>query len=642
MTCLKSSPIIAIAALAGLSLSACDRGPADTAAPAAAEAEAPAAPNPTAAFRQMAEDHAARFLQTAPETATDLGVSEGVAGAGYLSRLGGYGFEAHHEARLLNESFLQELRGFDRDELGADDRVTYDILKNAYDSAARRNQFDFGGATAFGASLPNSGDAWAISPYFLTQLTGPHIYLPRMLQTQHPLDSADHVSAYLARLDEFGRAFDEIIETIGSDAAYGIVPPRFVIEGAIGVVDGFTALPPGENPLVKTLNERMASIPGLNDEEKVEFSARAAAAVENVVYPAYARLGAQLESMLQQSDDDAGVWRLGPEGAAFYQMALTSYGGGGRTGDEIHDLGLSEVARITEEMDMVLKSIGYADGTVAGRMVKMSEEADNLYPNTDEGRDALLQSLRGDVAGVMQKAPLWFGTVPSQQVEVRRIPVSEQNSSPGGYYTGPSLDGARPGIYWINLKNTADNPKHSLKSLTYHEAVPGHHFQASFQRAIPNMPLMRNMLGYSEYAEGWALYAEALAKEMGMYENDPRGDLGRLQAELFRAARLVVDTGLHAKQWTREEAIDYIVKATGQTRASMTREVERYAAIPGQACAYKLGMIKIQELRATAEDELGPDFDIREFHDVVLSVGEAPLPVLDGVVTKWISTKKGA
>jgi uncharacterized protein (DUF885 family) len=632
---------LSAAALALLATASCGKGkPSEGGSGSSIEAAAAAALDPSKEFLAMAERHARAFLATAPEAATELGVGEDVAGEGYLSRLGGYGFEAHQTARQMNEEFLMELRGFDRSALSGATAIAYDVLKNAYDTAARRNQFDFGGATPFGGGLPNSGDSWAMSPYFMTQLTGPHLALPRMLMTQHPIESKAHVEAYIARLTDMARALDEAGETVSTDAGIGIAPPLFAVEAIAASLKSFTAGPAAAHPLVTTLESRMAALGGLADADRADFKARAVAAVEEAVYPAYARLAASIDLIKVQTNADAGVWRLGEEGEAFYQAALSAYGAGTRNGDDVHELGLSEVARITAEMDGLLKSIGLANGSVAARMEALAARPDNLYPNTDEGREALLASLREQVDEIMAKAPAFFGRLPESKVEVRRIPVHEQDSSPGGYYTGPSLDGSRPGIYWINLKDTADNPKHSLKSLTYHEAVPGHHFQTAYQRSIKDMPLIRNLLSYSEYGEGWGLYAEALAKEMGMYENDPAGDLGRLQAELFRAARLVVDTGLHWKRWSREEAIDYMVSVTGETRATVTREIERYAVVPGQACAYKLGMLKIQELRTKAEAELGTKFDIRGFHDAVLSTGDAPLPVLEAAINAWIAAHK--
>ncbi len=603
-------------------------------------AVAAAAEDPSVAFLAMAERHARLFLQNAPEAATELGVSEEIAGAGYLKRLGGYGFDAHQSARQMNETFLIELKAHDRAALTGVAATTYDVLRNAYEVAARRNQFDFGGASPFGAGLPNSGDAWALTPYFMTQLTGPQLALPRMLMSQHPVASLADGEAYVERLGDLARALDSAASTVAADAGFGVTPPLFAIEGIIKGVDGFISPEAGRHPLVATLSEKLGAAGSVSSEDRARLVAAATEAVSSGVYPAYARLAAQYDALKEQSSNDAGVWRLGEDGEAWYQFALTAYGAGTKTGDEVHEIGLAEVARITAEMDGLLKSIGLRDGTVGARMVALAGRPDNLYPNTDEGREALLASLRAQVADIMAVAPQWFGRLPDYAVEVRRIPEHEQDSSPGGYYTGPSLDGSRPGVYWINLKDTADNPIHSLKTLTYHEAVPGHHFQTAYQRSIEGMPLLRTMLGYSEYAEGWGLYAEALAAEMGMYKDDPAGDLGRLQAELFRAARLVVDTGLHHKRWSREQAIDYMAGATGETRESVTREIERYAVVPGQACAYKLGMLKMQELRALAESELSDAFDIRAFHDQVLSIGDSPLPVLEAAIKTWIAAEK--
>ena len=588
--------------------------------------DAPAVMDEGAVLRALADDHAAQVLRAAPEFATILGVDESVAGQDYNARLGDYGFEATQRARAMNEMFLREIRGVERGSLSAQDAVTYDVLRDAYQTGARRNQFVFGGAAPWGST----------SPYMVTQLSGPHLFLPRLLQTQHPLRSKKDAEDYLARLEAFGRVFDETIEVIGGDAAAGVVPPYFALEGASASMKAFTAAAPADNPLVGTFAARIAEIDGLSETDRAELVEGAAQRVETVVYPAYARLAETLDGLVPQAGRDAGVWRIGEdEGAAFYQHALDSYGAGGMSGEEIHELGLVEVERITAKMDAILTAQGLDEGSVAQRFEAVGARDDMRYPNTDDGRAVLLADLNIQVDEIMAIAPDWFATLPSQPVEVRRIPVYEQDTAPGGYYSSPSLDGTRPGIYWINLKNTADWPKHTLKTLTYHEAVPGHHFQRSLERAV-DMPLIRNMMGYSEYAEGWALYAEQLAAEMGMYADDPLGDLGRLQSELFRAARLVVDTGLHHKRWTREEAIDYMLGVTGDTRDAVTREIERYAVWPGQAASYKLGMIKMNALRDKAEAELGDAFDIREFHDAVLLTGSMPLPVLENRVNDWI------
>ena len=580
-------------------------------------------------LRALTDDHAERILRESPEFATILGVDEAIAGEGYNGRLGQYGFEASQRARQLNEAFLQEIRAIDRGALNPSDAITYDVLRDAYETGAQRNQFEFGGGAPWGSA----------GPYAVTQLSGPHLFLPRLLQTQQPLVTRQNAEEYLSRLAEFGRVFDETTETIGGDAALGLTPPYFALEGAAGAIKGFTAAAPADNSLVTTFSARIADIEELSDDDRAALTARAAELVETVVYPAYARLAAALEALTPQAGRAAGVWRIGEEGAAFYQHALNAYGAGGVTAEEIHELGLAEVERITNEMDAILTAQGLTGGSVAARFEAIGARDDMRYPNDDGGRAVLLGDLNDQVAEIMAIAPDWFATLPSQEVEVRRIPVYEQDASPGGYYTSPSLDGSRPGIYWINLKNTADWPKHTLKTLTYHEAVPGHHFQRSLEQAA-GLPLIRNMLGYSEFAEGWALYAEELAAEMGMYEDDPLGDLGRLQSELFRAARLVVDTGLHHKQWTREQAIDYMQGVTGDTRDAVTREIERYAVWPGQATSYKLGMIKMNALRDRAEAALGDAFDIRAFHDEVLMTGAMPLPVLERKIERWIEEQK--
>jgi len=610
----------------------CDKKPGAEGGAGASAEQAEETVNPSTAFLDMADRQAAEALKESPEFATSLGVSEEIAGENYNARLGDYGFEADQRAREINEQYLQELRSVDRSALGGTSAITYDVLKVSYELGARRNEFPFGGAVTWGVG----------SPYSVTQISGPHLYLPRLLLTQHPVDSKKNVEAYLSRLGEFSRVFDEVSQSLVSDAAQGVTPPAFAIDGAVTAIRVFTQAAPEENPLVATLKEKMESLDALTPEERGEFAARAGDLVRDVVYPAYARLSATLEGLKEQTGGDAGVWRLGEEGDAFYQLALNSYGADGMTGDEIHELGLSEVARIQGEMDAIFKGMGMTEGSVADRFVALGARPDMVYPNTDEGRAALLAELNEQIKELMAKAPQWFGAIPQQSVEVRRIPVYEQDSAPGGYYTGPSLDGTRPGIYWINLKDTADWPKHTLKTLTFHEAVPGHHFQISLQRAIDDLPLIRNMMGFSEFSEGWALYAEQVAAEMGMYADDPVGDLGRLQSELFRAARLVTDSGLHTKHWTREQAIDYMVDTTGETRASVTREVERYSVWPGQACSYKLGMIRINALRKEAEEALGDKFDIREFHDQVLLTGSMPMPVLEKKIRAWIESKRAA
>ena len=637
---LKRSPSLGVLTLlvGVVGLTSCsqqDQGAGSAAEQAQSEAqvssvEVPDVGNQAEQFTQMLDSHVRAFLKNAPETATQLGVSEELAGAGYNGRLSSNDFDADQTARTMNEVFLTELKGISRSSLPTDMAITYDILRTSYEAGAQRNQFEFGGTSYWGSG----------GPYRLTQLSGVHLWLPRLLQVQQPLSNTQDIENYLSRMAGFAKAFDETGQMMQADAELGVVPPVFALRGISGSLKNFSASAPDENPLVVTLVNKISKIDGVDEEAVSAYQARAVEIIEDSIYPAYNRLEATVTGMIPLSVEGAGIWRLGPQGEEFYQHALDGYGAQGRSGSDIHALGLQEVARITAQMDETLIELGLSEGSVAERMSTLGQREENLFPNTDEGRDALLESLRGQVTEIMGKADQWFGVLPSQPVEVRRIAVHEQDTSPGGYYTGPSLDGSRPGIYWINLKDTADNPKQSLKTLTYHEAVPGHHFQISLQRAIKGLPLIRNMMGFSEFSEGWALYSEQLAVEMGMYENDPLSNLGRLQAEIFRAARLVVDSGLHSERWSREQAIDYMVNVTGETRASLTREVERYSVWPGQATSYKLGMLKIGELRERAEAELGEAFSISEFHDEVLLTGSMPLGVLEAKIDRWIASKK--
>jgi uncharacterized protein (DUF885 family) len=359
------------------------------------------------------------------------------------------------------------------------------------------------------------------------------------------------------------------------------------------------------------------------------------------VYPAYARLVTALEAERPAAaQQGAGVGRL-PGGAALYAVMLRQATTTEYTPDQVHQIGLDEVARITAEMDAILRAQGMSEGTVAARMQALNVRPDQLYPDTDEGRAEILARYNAILREVETRTPEFFATVPSAPLLVARVPVALEKGAAGGSYQPAALDGSRPGTFFANLRDPAETPKYTMKSLAYHEGVPGHHFQIATALGLKNLPLIRQQTLYTAYAEGWGLYAERLAAEIGMYKDDPLGDLGRLQAEIFRATRLVVDTGLHAKGWSREQAIAYMVANTGMSESDVATEVERYMARPGQACAYKIGQLKILELREKARVALGARFDLRAFHQVVLENGAAPLTVLERLVDDWIARTKG-
>jgi uncharacterized protein (DUF885 family) len=358
------------------------------------------------------------------------------------------------------------------------------------------------------------------------------------------------------------------------------------------------------------------------------------------VYPAYQRMREALVAERPKTVGvAAGVGRL-PDGAAYYQAMLKQFTTTDYTAEQIHALGLAEVARIQAEMDALLVSQGFTEGTVAERMLALGKDPRYLVPNTDEGRAELLARYRSILDDLAARMPEYFRTIPAGKLAVERVPVSSEKGSAGAYYNPAAMDGSRQGTFYANLRDTAETPTWGMKTLAVHEGIPGHHFQIATALELEGMPLIRQQTLYSAYAEGWALYAEQLAAEIGFYEDDPLGDLGRLQGEIFRAARLVVDTGLHAKGWTREQAIAYLVDTTGTAESDSTSEVERYMGLPGQATAYKVGHLKILELREKAKAELGPKFVLKDFHTVVLENGGVPLGVLERLVDEWIAEVK--
>ena len=582
--------------------------------------------NSNQAMTTMADDHAARILRTSPEWASFLGVHDAVAGKGFRSRLSNYSEVENQRIADLAQDLLAELRTIPRESVDGVALITYDVLENAYTLSVRQNEFQIGMASVLGVN----------PPYVINQLFGPHVDLPRLFMSQLPLNNKIQIDQYLGRLTQVDRVMGEIVELSETDRSEGFVPPKFALEGAANAASAFIEGNPYEHPIVVRVSEAVDRIDNLSSQSKKEIKDRTISLVTNNVYPAYERFVRHAREMADEAVDAPGLWRL-ENGGEMYQLALEAYGANGLTAEEIHVIGQEDVRRIHAEMDAILVDEGLVEGSIKDRLRQIGQRQDLLTPNNDESKERLLEDLADHIDEVLSISDSWFMNLPPQPVEVRRIPAYEQDSAAGAYYNGPSLDGSRPGVFWINLKDTADWPVYTLKTLVYHEAVPGHHFQISKQQAISDMPLIRNMMFFSDFGEGWALYAEELVVEMGLYEGDPLSNLGRLRAEVYRSARLVVDTGIHHKGWSRQRAIDWMVEATGETEAAVRREIDRYSVWPGQATSYKLGMIQFQRLRAQAEAELGEDFDIRTFHEVVLKNGSMPMPVLQRIVDQWIA-----
>ncbi|MBA4177876.1 MAG: DUF885 domain-containing protein [Leptothrix sp. (in: Bacteria)] len=471
-----------------------------------------------------------------------------------------------------------------------------------------------------------------VDHYFaFSQTGGVHVRLVSFLTEGHPLRSAADVAAYLERLTQVDQRLDEALARARAAADRGLLPPRFIVERALGQVRALQAAPGSRSEFVAALARRSERITGLGAAERQKALAAAEATVTQRVLPAYARVAAFLESLLPRTGLDAGFWRL-PAGPAAYAQALAAHTTTSMGADEIHALGLREVARIEGDMDRVLKGLGRSEGTVRERMLALRNEL--MPPAEPDPRPALLARYAAAVRDAERRAQALFNLQPRAPVEVRRVPALTERTS-SAYYTTPAPDGSQPGVFWMPLPGPTFNVL-GLRSLAVHEAVPGHHFQLALQQETASLPRWRQRRifgGGSAHSEGWALYAERLAIDEGWYEGDPHSLLGALDSQLLRARRLVVDTGLHALRWTREQAIAYGIGA---------QEVERYIVNPGQACAYMVGMLRILALRDEARQALGPRFDLKAFHDLVLQTGSVPLDVLADVVREWVKAQPAA
>ena len=476
--------------------------------------------------------------------------------------------------------------------------------------------------------------------YRVNQISGITVSLPEFLTDAHAIVDRRSADRYLSRLTEFGRVLREVKDRVVDDREHGVIPPDFVIEKSLAGMRQFIAEGAADNVLVTDFASRLSAVGEIDVEEQALLVADARARVEGQVIPGYTGMIALFEELATQTNHDAGIWRI-PNGDAIYRHRLRSSTTTDYTPEQVHEIGLAEVVRIEGEMHAILDAQQIPDGDIATRVRVVMEDPTQQFANTDEGREEMIAYLESFDEKVMARVADFFITIPPQPLEIVRVPVHAQDSSAGGYYSSPALDGSRPGRFYINQKSTADNPRWTLPTLMIHEGSPGHHFQLSASQLIEDVPLLRKLSPFNAFTEGWALYSERIAKtDMGLYDDDPLGDLGRLQAEMFRAVRLVVDTGIHAKRWSREEAIEYMLAKTGMTEDEVTREIERYSVWPGQATGYKTGQLAILELRETAEEALGESFDIRQFHELLLMNGAMPLALLKDQVTAWVDQQQ--
>ncbi|MCL1037173.1 DUF885 domain-containing protein [Shewanella submarina] len=480
------------------------------------------------------------------------------------------------------------------------------------------------------------GERWQFHNYPLNQLFGVQSGFPSFMESAHQITELRDAEDYVARLSKVDEKFAQIGEGLKHRESLGIIPPTFVIDKVLAEMQGFIDTPVEENILYSSLQEKMAEVDEISPEQRDEILAQAKAVFESDVRPAYQGFIDYYTALRPKSTNDDGVWKL-PDGDEFYAYMLRHHTTTDMDAATIHDIGVAEVARIQAQMLGILEAEGYkvSEGfTVA--MAELAEDDRFYYEDSDAGRQQILDDYTTMIAEIDTGLGDWFAVKPKAPVEVKRIPLFKEKTSPGAYYNGPSMDGSKPGIFYANLYDIKATPKYGMRTLAYHEAVPGHHFQIGIQRELEGLPTFRTMLPFTVYSEGWALYSEQLAWEAGFQQN-PLDNLGRLQAELFRAVRLVVDTGLHYKRWTREEAIDYMAANTGMAMSDVVVEIERYIVMPGQATAYKTGMLKLIELRQKAQEQLADKFDIKAFHDVVLKNGAMPLAILEQQVDAYIA-----
>jgi uncharacterized protein (DUF885 family) len=581
----------------------------------AAFATAPAATELTTRLNALFDVFMDERLAKDPELVTALGLDKGKY-AGAKSRLTENSLERARDFKQENASQLRRLKAFGRGQLAGADLANYDTVEFQMETIARTEAFDYGDLGR---------------PYVVSQLTGAYQSVPTFLDRQHQIANKDDADAYLARLRAFAVVLDQETERLQHDAGLKVVPPDFLIDRTLEQMRTLRSAAPADSILSTSVARRTRQL-GIAR----SYGEDAARIVAGEVYPALDRQSTALAKLRPDAVHEASVSRL-PQGAAFYEVALRSSTTTAMSAEEVHQLGLDQGKALSAQMDALLHGEGKTTGTVAERAQALAKDPEYLFPNTDAGRQQILDYCNGLIKALQPQLPQYFRILPKTPVEIRRVPVYIEAGAPGGYYQRPALDGSRPGAFYINLRDTNEWSRWKLPTLVYHESEPGHHFQLALVLEMPSLPLIRKAGGsFSANTEGWALYAEQLCDEMGMYAKDPLGRLGMLQSALFRAARCVVDTGLHNKGWSRERAIDYMVETTGENRSRMTTEVERYCTWPAQATSYKVGQTRWLALRADAQRRLGTKFDIRDFHDVGLTAAPMPLSVIEQVYGEWL------
>ncbi len=574
---------------------------------------------------EMLAKHAEQLLRESPELATALGLDTGTHAAlkRELDDESASGLASSHARCAVR---LKDLASIDGKRLSPSEELQRQAAIYANELGVEGGQFAYG-ANSLVAVINED-----ITPYVVTQLTGAVNSIPDFLDSQHKVASATDADAYIARLVAFARVLDQQTERIRHDAALGVIPPDFVLDTALEQITAFRRIGATDSALVSSLGRRAAAAGLAGD-----YNTRAAHIVEKDVYPALDRQIAALRASRRRASSEAGVWRV-PQGEAYYAWALKVGTSTSITPEQAHQLGLEQTAAIGAQMDALLKQRDLRQGSLGERMAALRQDPRNLFADSDKGRGDLIAYLNDCVRKARQVMPRLSRLSLKAPVIVKRVPVEIELGQPLGYMQSGPLDGSRPSVYYINLHDMKNWARFTLPSLSYHETIPGHVWQGAFVSERNTISLFNRMLGFNAYLEGWALYAEQLADEIGLYEEDPLGRLGYLQLQQLRAARLVADTAIHFKRWSREKTLAWLAEATGAPQAALASEVDRYCVLPGQACGYKVGHREIIRLRAKAQAALGQHFDLRDFNDAVVTAGPVPLTVLAAAVDTYISS----
>lgn len=528
-----------------------------------------------------------------------------------------------HEAEMadLVRANAETLHRYDRNALDRDGQLSYDVLD-------------------YFLSTQVDGDRFRDHDFPVNQMFGVQSSLPNFMAQTHQVNNRHDADAYIARLDRFPEKFAQVIEGLKLRESKGVLPPKFTVDKVLAQMKGFIAPEAKQHMLYVSFKEKLDKIAPdqLSQADRDRLLGVVATSIEGSVYPAYRSLIDYFTALQPKAQRNEGAWSLA-DGDAYYAWCVRMHTTTDMTPEQVHTLGLAEVARVTTEMDAILRDKGLTDGPIGPRVQQLAHAPDQTFANTPEGKAAMLKQYQAILDEVNAGLGEAFHVRPNLGVQVKAVPEFSEKTAPGAYYEPGSFDGTRPGTFYANMRDTNETPKFAMRTLAYHEGIPGHHFQISIAQELKNVPFFRRVLPFTAYAEGWALYAERLAWELG-FEKDPLDNLGRLRDEMMRAVRLVVDSGIHYKHWTREQAITYMMDNTGMAESDVTAEIERYFVDPGQALAYKAGMLKILELREKARQALGAKFVLSEFHDQVLVHGSLPLALLQRVIDDWIAQKK--